>query len=69
MSEMLVMKYGHAVLGESLELYQEAAEWGRDQKKRIEKNEKARAIILDSLAPMLEEKSKQIASQQTKKQK
>ncbi|MBD5495101.1 MAG: hypothetical protein HDR12_12200 [Lachnospiraceae bacterium] len=63
------MKYGHAVLGESLELYQEAAEWGRDQKKRMEKNEKARAIILDSLAPMLEEKRKQIASQQTKKQK
>lgn len=52
------MKYGHAVLGESLELYKEAAEWGRDQKRRMEKNEKARAIILDSLAPMLEKKRK-----------
>ena len=30
------MKYGHAVLGESIELYNEAVEWGRDQKKRIE---------------------------------
>jgi len=29
------MKYGHAVLGESPELYQEAAEWGREQKKEI----------------------------------
>lgn len=27
------MKYGHAVLGESLELYKEVAEWGREQKK------------------------------------
>ena len=48
------MKYGHAVLGESPELYQEAAEWGRDQKKRLDKNEKARDIIRESLAPMLE---------------
>ena len=62
------MKYGHAVLGESLELYQEAAEWGRDQKKRMEKNEKARAIILDSLEPMLEEKRKMIALRQSGKE-
>lgn len=59
------MKYGHAVLGESLELYKEAVEWGKDQKKRMEKNEKARAIILDSLAPMLEEKRKNIANRQS----
>lgn len=61
------MKYGHAVLGESLELYREAAEWGRDQKKRVEKNEKARAIILDSLTPMLAEKRKTIANRQSRK--
>lgn len=61
------MKYGHAVLGESPELYKEAAEWGRDQKKRMEKNEKARAIILDSLAPMIEEKRKMIARRQSGK--
>lgn len=61
------MKYGHAVLGESPELYKEAAEWGRDQKKRIEKNEKARAIILDMLTPMLEEKCKIIANRQANK--
>lgn len=59
------MKYGHAVLGESIELYQEAAEWGRDQKMRMEKNEKARAVILDSLIPMLAEKNKMIANRQT----
>nr|WP_302134287.1 hypothetical protein [uncultured Schaedlerella sp.] len=59
------MKYGHAVLGESPELYQEAAEWGREQKK--EKNEKARAIIRESLAPMLEEKRKILASRQNGK--
>jgi hypothetical protein len=52
------MSYGHAVLGESVELYQEAVEWGRDQKKRMEKNARARMIIMESLAPMLEEKRK-----------
>lgn len=61
------MKYGHAVLGESLELYKEAVEWGKDEKKRMEKNEKARAIILDSLAPMLEEKRKRAALRQSGK--
>ena len=61
------MKYGHAVLGESPELYQEAAEWGREQKKRLHKNEKARAIIRESLAPMLEEKRKILASRQNGK--
>lgn len=61
------MKYGHAVLGESFELYKEAAEWGRDQKMRIERNERARAIILDSLEPMIEEKKKVIAGRQVGK--
>lgn len=61
------MKYGRAVLGESVELYNEAVEWGRDQKKRMEKNEKARVIILDSLAPMLAEKRKIIAGRQSDK--
>jgi hypothetical protein len=56
------MSYGHAVLGESVELYQEAAEWGRNQKKRMEKNAKARMIIMESLAPMLEEKRKLCSS-------
>ncbi len=54
------MSYGHAVLGESNELYKEAAEWGKSRKQRMEKNQKARAIIWDSLAPMLEEKRKMI---------
>jgi hypothetical protein len=52
------MSYGHAVLGESLELYNEAVEWGKEQKERTEKNAKARMIIMESLAPMLEEKRK-----------
>jgi hypothetical protein len=52
------MSYGHAVLGESIELYNEAIEWGKNQKERTEKNAKARMIIMESLAPMLEEKRK-----------
>jgi hypothetical protein len=58
------MSYGHAVLGESIELYNEAVEWGKNQKKRTEKNAKARMIIMESLAPMLEEKRKLHASNQ-----
>lgn len=58
------MKYGQAVLGESVELYKEAVEWGRDQKLRMEKNERARTVIFESLAPLLEEKRKVIATRQ-----
>lgn len=50
------MSYGHAVLGESLELYKEAVEWGKDQQKRMIKNQRAREIILADLKPMVEEK-------------
>lgn len=61
------MKYGHAVLGESLELYREAVEWGRDQKAQMDKNERARAVIWDSLAPMLAEKHKMPAGRKMDK--
>lgn len=40
------MAYGHAVLGESLELCREAAEWGLAEQKRLEKNEAAKQRIL-----------------------
>lgn len=55
------MSYGHAVLGESPELYKEAIEWGKEQHKNIEKNKKAREIISDDLAPMIEEKRRILA--------
>ena len=59
------MSYGHAVLGETLELYKEAIDWGKEQQKAIEKNKKARAIILEDLAPMIEAKRKILAIQTT----
>lgn len=31
------MAYSHAVLGESLELCRQAAEWGRDEQKSLQK--------------------------------
>lgn len=46
------MAYSHAVLGESLELCRQAAEWGRDDQKRLQKNEQARVkvtAIIDEL--------------------
>jgi hypothetical protein len=60
------MLYGHAVLGETVELYNEAVEWGKNQKIRAEKNDKARMIIIESLAPMLEEKKKFLQNKLTK---
>ena len=65
--EVSNMSYGHAVLGESIELYKEAIEWGKEQQKNIEKNKKARAIIIDDLAPMIAEKRKLVASKAEKK--
>lgn len=57
------MAYGQAMLGESVELYKEAVEWGKAQQELIEKKERARKLVLDDLLPMLEEKQKLRAEQ------
>ena len=58
------MSYGQAMLGESVELYKEAIEWGKEQLELIEKKERAREFILADLAPMIEEKRKLRASRE-----
>lgn len=52
------MTYGQAMLGETVELYKDAVEWGKEQQRLLEKKEKARAFILADLAPMVEEKQR-----------
>ena len=52
------MSYGQAMLGETVELYKDAVEWGKEQQRLLEKKEKARAFILADLAPMVEEKQR-----------
>lgn len=48
------MTYNHAVLGESLELNKESANWFVEEKKRLEKSKKASKEVMDSIRPMIE---------------
>lgn len=48
------MMYGHAVLGESLELCKDAEDWFVEEKKRLEKSRKASKEVMDSIRPMIE---------------
>ena len=48
------MTYNNSVIGESLELNKEAANWFVEEKKRIEKSKKASKEVMDSIRPMVE---------------
>lgn len=52
------MAYGHAVLGESLELCRQAAEWGKDEHKRLQKNEQARVKVTEIIEQLKKKKDK-----------
>jgi len=52
--EVHFMTYGHAILGESLELCREAAAWVLDECERREKNESAREELTVEIEEMLE---------------
>lgn len=60
------MACGRAVLGESLELCNEAAEWFAQEQKRLEKNEKARKKVMEAIHPMIERNRKLLAQEQEK---
>lgn len=48
------MTYNHAVLGESLELCRDAANWFATEKERLEKSKKASKEVMDGIRPMVE---------------
>ena len=48
------MRYDHAVLGESLELYRDAVEWFVEEKERLEKSKKISKEVEESIQPMAE---------------
>ena len=50
------MRYDHAVLGESLELYRDAVEWFVKEKERLEKSKKISKEVGESIRPMAERK-------------
>ena len=60
------MMYGHAVLGESLKLSKDAADWFAAEKKRLEKSEKASKEVMDGIRPMVE-RNRQILLKESKK--
>ncbi len=63
------MAYGRAVLGESLELCNEAADWFAEEQKRLEKNERARKKVMNVIYPMIERNRQQlIKGQKTQNQ-
>lgn len=61
------MTYGHAVLGESLELCKEAADWFATEKKRLEKSKKASKEVMDSIRPMIERNRQALIKEKNQK--
>lgn len=54
------MAHGHAVLGETPELFMETEAWTIAEMKIIERNERARKQVLDSIQPLLEKKKEKL---------
>ncbi len=54
------MFFGQAMLGETPELFKETEEWIKSEMKRIEKNEKARKQVMESIRPLLEKKKEKL---------
>lgn len=54
------MVKGYAMLGETPELFKETEEWTRQEMKKIEKNEKAKKQIMQSIQPLLDKKRKKL---------
>lgn len=50
------MIYKHAALGETPELFKEAAEWVLEELERIERNERAAGKVMESIQPLLDRK-------------
>ena len=56
--------YDQAMLGETPELFRETEAWTKAEMQRIEKHEKARKQVMDSIAPLLEKKREKLISGQ-----
>ena len=54
------MVYNYAILGETPELFKETEEWTKAEMKKIEKNEKARKQVLESIQPLLDKKREKL---------
>lgn len=54
------MVYNYAMLGETPELFKETEEWTKVEMKKIEKNEKARKQVMESIQPLLDKKREKL---------
>lgn len=54
------MIYGNAMLGETPELFKETEEWTKAEIKKLEKNEKARKQVMESIQPLLDKKREKL---------
>lgn len=50
------MRYDYAVLGESLELCRDAADWFAAEKERLEKSKEVSKEVSENIQPMVEQK-------------
>lgn len=64
-----MMMYDHAVLGESLELCKDAADWFAAEKERLEKSKKASKEVMDSIRPMVERNRQILLKEKNRKKK
>lgn len=58
------MLYDYAMLGETPELFKETEEWAKAEMKKIEKNEKARKQVMESIQPLLDKKRQKLVLSQ-----
>lgn len=54
------MFYGYAMLGETPELFKDTEEWAKEEMKKIEKNQKARKQVMESIQPLLDRKREKL---------
>ena len=50
------MRYGYAMLGETPELFKEAEVWTKAEMEKLEKKERAKKQVMESIQPLLEKK-------------
>ncbi len=54
------MFYGYAMLGETPELFKETEEWAKAELEKIERTEKAREQVIESIQHLIDDKREKL---------
>ncbi len=54
------MFYGYAMLGETPELFKETEEWAKAELEKIERTEKAREQVVESIQHLIDDKREKL---------